>query len=1166
MTYLIRKLVITLFFLILLLPRTAIAIKVYLPHITGGTHDWQDYLQSDNITSESLTFQLTLYASGSPVYHGTFTVNAFSERVIKLKDLAATAETGVITYADDRLTFRLSYKNLVGGGGAEFHMTGDQSQLLAFYFSDILSTISWKGIALANMNYTTATTTLYAVGDGRILGKKTINILPYQRVVGIHTKWFPSVKLNEIKKIIVVSNSNLLGITISGNQGSSIMLFTAAAPITDFNSKGQGEVTITSPTTDSTYTTSQSQIIISGSASSDSGIDSITWSNSLGGSGVCTGTTSWSATIPLYVGQNVITISTTDFFGNTVQTTLSVSRGSGLYTLSGTISASKSAILDGDVNDPNETYLPNDTPDTSQSITNPTTLGGYVNKPFTGENGRSYAIGDEDDFFSVNLDTGDKILLFIAEYENADLDLYLYDLASGEYVDRSIGTQNFEMLTIQKKGIYAVNVYADSGASNYVLAIGARDTYVTGSPLSLSSDFVPGEAIVKFKDHTISSGAGILSKEILSEKVSTLGMRLASGDAGRMVLLSFDQEDELANALQALSINDNDRINKPVSKENQKKMDTLRVIKALQKRSDVVYAEPNYICQKFAMPNDPSYDMQWHYPLINLSKAWDITTGSSDVVVAVLDSGILMNHPDLKSNLANDGYDFVRSPSISLDGDGIDNDPNDPGGRDYLNGDSSFHGTHCAGIIAASSNNSLGVSGVGWSTQIMPVRVMGLGGEGYSYDILQGMLYAAGLPNDSGKGPEKAADIINLSLGGDRYSQAEQEVYTQVRNAGTIIIAAAGNKSVSRPFYPASYDGVMSVSAVERNAKLSTYSNFGDRIDVAAPGGEYRGINDEADQDGDGTPDMVFSTLGDDSSGRIQYNYGWLAGTSMAAPHVAGVVALMKAVRPELTPDELDYFLQQFNITDDIGTSGRDDRYGYGLINAYKAVQTARSETSPNILSVTPTVLYFGYFSSIGTLVVSNSGFGVTRVTDYRDNVSWLTVTATDIDTNGLGSYTVQINRNGLPAGNHDANITFLSTENSVTVPVRISVHTWGFESNTGFHYVLLVKPDTLEAVQQQDVKAVNGYYSFTFTKVEHGEYKIYGGSDRDNDGVIGDEGEAIGAYISRFDPEIITVTGHRSNLDFGTDFNFSIPAISGAGSSVFVPQMRRIQKMKSLR
>jgi serine protease len=601
------------------------------------------------------------------------------------------------------------------------------------------------------------------------------------------------------------------------------------------------------------------------------------------------------------------------------------------------ISAPTDVINDSDVNDTNEPYIANDTKETAQSLANPITVEGYANQAGEGSEGRSYANGDEIDCFSVDIRKDDIISLAVDDTVNGDLDLYLHD-AGGSLIDSSLGTNLYETITAPADGHYFVSVVASSGASNYILAIGidvgsgSAETAGT-STLSVRHDFVASEAIVRFKGDTRQS-AGVLPEN----RVATMNMTMAAGSENREMRLTFSENASL-HAMGANAHFSSSRVLAnafgTLSDEMERKLNTLDVIKALRRRNDVRSADPNYIVHAFATePNDEFYPLQWNYSLINLPQAWDITTGSSDVIVAVVDTGILLNHPDLAGQLTDDGYDFISDTSTSNDGDGIDPNPDDSGDEELPEA-SSFHGTHCAGTIAAASNNEMGVAGVSWNTRIMPVRVLGVGG-GTDYDVLQGVRYAAGLENDSGTVPDQPADIISLSLGGAEFSDEMQEVFRQVREAGVIVIAAAGNESSSTPAYPASYDGVISVSAVDLNGDLAPYSNYGEYIDVAAPGGDM-----SVDLDGDDYPDGVASTCGDNSSGAIEFNYRFYEGTSMAAPHVAGVVALMKAVNPALTPEGLYALLQNGALTNDIGDTGRDDNFGYGLIDAYKAVLAA---------------------------------------------------------------------------------------------------------------------------------------------------------------------------------------------------------------------------------
>ena len=570
----------------------------------------------------------------------------------------------------------------------------------------------------------------------------------------------------------------------------------------------------------------------------------------------------------------------------------------------------------------------------------------------------------------------------------------------------------------------------------------------------------------------------------------------------------------------------------------QLKRDTLRVIRELNKRDDILYAEPNYYRRAYFTPDDTYYNNQWHYPLINLEQAWEITQGENTVIVAVIDTGILSKHPDIQGQLVTDGYDFINDTNYSLDGNGYDSNPEDPG--DQSPGGSSFHGTHVAGTVAAATNNDTGVAGVAGNVKIMALRALGKGGVGTAFDINQAILYAAGLPNDSGALPTQKADIINMSLGGGGYLANDQNIIDAARDEGVIIIAAAGNESTSSPSYPAAYDGVVSVSAVDANKELAPYSNYGSTIDVAAPGGDI-----SKDTDGDGFPDGVLSASGDDAAGdSIDFIYSFYQGTSMACPHMAGVAALMKSVKSDLSPSDLDILLLSGNITEDIGNIGPDTNFGNGLIDAYKAVSEAQGGNIPALLFVSPTSLNFGSASEILTVTAEKEGNGTLALRlPVSNNADWLAVTPDVVDADNLGTYTVSVDRTNLSDGPYYATIIFESDSNTVEVGVTMYKGDISATGNLGFHYVLLLDAsDDNTPVDQVEVSPSNGLYPYSFTSVAHGTYSIYAGTDSDNDGFIGDAGEAIGAYISLDQPVEIDVDSNLSNLDFTTSFNVNLP------------------------
>ncbi len=321
-------------------------------------------------------------------------------------------------------------------------------------------------------------------------------------------------------------------------------------------------------------------------------------------------------------------------------------------------------------------------------------------------------------------------------------------------------------------------------------------------------------------------------------------------------------------------------------------VDILDAVERLSDLPQIRYAEPDYVLRTDLAPNDPQYPLQWHYDNtgqtggtpdadIDLPEAWDITTGTTQTVIAVIDSGMDLTHPDIVSNL------WVNPGEIA--GDGIDNDGNgyvddingiDPLGGDTIPQDISGHGTHVGGTTAAVGNNAIGVSGVNWASQIMPIRVCDVFCSGAG--IIEALDYITMMKSNFGIN----IVVSNNSYGGGFPSLAAQTAIEASINAGIPFVTSAGNSSLDTdvfPQFPASYplDGIISVASTDHNDQLSTFSNFGlGSVDLAAPG-----------------TDVLSTTLGG--------GYGLNSGTSMASPHVAGVVAMLAGFQPNATVQDL---------------------------------------------------------------------------------------------------------------------------------------------------------------------------------------------------------------------------------------------------------------------
>lgn len=362
-------------------------------------------------------------------------------------------------------------------------------------------------------------------------------------------------------------------------------------------------------------------------------------------------------------------------------------------------------------------------------------------------------------------------------------------------------------------------------------------------------DYSSNELIVKFKTGTIATE----KKEALN---AVQGTEISNLFKGEVSLVSLPKGNELET-----------------------------LAKQLLKQKAVEYVQPNYEVERTFVPKDSGYKNQWYLKKIQMPKAWDQTKGSSTITVAVIDGGVQTNHPDLKGKIVSP-YDVVT-------------------GRTTVPAD--MHGTHVAGIIAASINKS-GVAGIAPNVKIMPINVFqGSGAD--TYDIAEGIIYAA----------DKGANVINMSLGSYYYSYITDYATTYAKDLGATIIASAGNDNSSSSTYPASLPSVISISATNNNDTITGFSNFGYNIDLSAPG-----------QD-------IYSTISGSS-------YKYLSGTSMAAPVVSGVAALVLSKNPLLSPDQVESILTKSSI--DLGTKGWDYYYGYGRVDALKALNQTSAPLS----------------------------------------------------------------------------------------------------------------------------------------------------------------------------------------------------------------------------
>ena len=336
--------------------------------------------------------------------------------------------------------------------------------------------------------------------------------------------------------------------------------------------------------------------------------------------------------------------------------------------------------------------------------------------------------------------------------------------------------------------------------------------------------------------------------------------------------------------------------------------DLKRVIGILARSPHVVYAEPNHTVRAFSIPNDEYYPYQWNFQAINMEKAWDTSTGKG-VTVAVVDSGVNPYGSDGFGDRLLDGYNAFFNIESWWE-------------------DFHSHGTHVAGTIGQQTGNGTGVAGIAYNAKILPVKVLNRFGFGSNAALAAGIRWAT----------DQGAQIINMSLGDPWGSLTVREAVDYAYEHGVVMVAASGNDASQADLvsirYPAAYDHVIAVGAVNALNNRAYYSNGGPELALVAPGGSADDLN--ADGYSDDIVQETFSKYLGFTSFALGWGFYYMRGTSMASPHVAGVAALVKSLHPDWGPDEIRQALTDTAL--DLGDPGRDDAYGYGLVDAAAAV------------------------------------------------------------------------------------------------------------------------------------------------------------------------------------------------------------------------------------
>lgn len=748
------------------------------------------------------------------------------------------------------------------------------------------------------------------------------------------------------------------------------------------------------------------------------------------------------------------------------------------------------------------------------------------------------------------------------------------------------------------------------------------DEGVTVSSVKTSSmhqtKFVPGEILVGYHDEAsaespgsdVSSATSALTISSVSSKLSPL-LATASVEsiAKRGAYHKITIQTSAASKLTALTVastsqNFSDIAFSRLQTQDQLVEDTAKACAEIEKDPNVKYCVGNAILETASLdaPTDPMFADQWNLDALDAKAAWGAVVPADPAhppVVAVIDTGIV-THPDLTDKvLLSNGKDFVQASipgvaNLSLDGDGLDNDPTDPGDQQTslgLPGGSSWHGTHIAGIIAAGIDNATGMAGIAPSVKILPLRAMGFGGNGTLDDVAQAIRYAAKLKNvaectgwtlsnneySDNEGSwtctidpaRPKANIINLSLGAlldDLDAAPLTEAVNDAAAEGVLVVTAAGNEakgpgpcqnsagttSPNCKFQPAANANAVAVGAVYPNLAFATaYSNFGGEGAAntqfcVAPGGSGAAA--------------ILSTVHPSVLG----GYAELMGTSQAAAHVSGVAAMILSDKPALTLAQVKQAIAESAV--DLGTAGRDKYYGYGLVNAAGALVKARAIAgSPTSLTGALTLssdnVDFGTMGTTHTVIISGGVGSVSGITATKhvDNggSAWLGVTLTSGTTPSQLAFT--INREGLATGDYTATVTVNSSAGSKPIAIKMKVGTTstsggteidnlrkeieGFLSGGGTGYqnetdlgeviILMIDADSGAAAYYTKTD-FTANYNFQFGGINPGKYYILAGVDENLDGTICKEGETepCFAYPTFAEPELIEVTATTKKND----------------------------------
>ena len=803
------------------------------------------------------------------------------------------------------------------------------------------------------------------------------------------------------------------------------------------------------------------------------------------------------------------------------------------YTINGTLYSNRYTVVDGDVqNTLKYTVRDNNSLSNAQVLQNPTDVIGHigdntvdiviVENGFCFDNDNDGACDtqtvenfDTEDWYKVTAAPNLTVTLqnegliyedlpdnpgsfYCCEYDSMDLDLLLYNedgsLANYSYTDSSTSTR--KIIALPDSGTFYAVVKANSGHAKYVLTFGSNVEGASAAYFNPNDNFAKDRFIsyIPFGPEFVSNGNETYPIDIYPDSdIATKFIQSDQDDRKGLRRFNLSVESEFKRLFGESHL---DNI-----QDNREQVEYLKHWKVLQHYKELhprLNLELDLKAKLTNFTRDPRWNLQWNLQQIGLETALTaIGQGTKDVAVAVLDGGgpLADSTADSTSAFLPGGFDFVD----------FDNDPTDP------QSSSGSHGTHVGSTIAAlNDGNNINGFGIG----VVSMRVMGTSGTGFTSDIIQGLLFAGGLPNSTGSVYQGTTPIkaMNLSLGstGGGCSSSYQGVFNDLYDRNISVVSSSGNAAQEAPGaygYPASCENVISVGATAATGLRAYYSTYNDAVDIAAPGGDVG-----ADVNADGYSDGV---LAFDSNEDLAFYQG----TSMASPHVAGAIGILYALVPELLASQVDALIIDGHLVDDIGPEGKDDDYGYGLLNINKAVARIIDEEGLDFTygSINPGTANLGLEFNSYDITVTKVGDGELSVASITNDLpSAVTISEIDVDESGFGTYRLTFDRSSLPDGLYRTNtrVTF-SNEN-----IQSSVATFQVGPERDRPYVEFISTylyqvdevgGTISLVFGNDGEMVDGEVAFTAENLPDGQYYFSYFSFIDN--FIRDVGEFEARY-----------------------------------------------------